>query len=255
MTNKPRKISEKGAYHVILMGHNRDTIFHDDEDRATFLRDLHTATEKYHCKITTYVLMSNHIHLLIEGKLDDFVLTMKSMGGRFCKWYNRKYCRSGSLFDQRYHSVPIKTEPQYIETAAYILNNPVKAGILEDPEDYEWSNFKDIISKNSEYTDLELLDRVINLEEFVRFVKEKAQHLSDELEGVLPRRISDDECRKIACIQLNSKKWKKAKRKLQHAGDRLLQKQICALLDKGSTLAQINRVFAISRYKLYKLFQ
>jgi len=92
-----------------------------------------------------YCLMDNHVHLLLNTNHDDLAETMKSITVRYASFYNWKYNRVGHVFQDRFKSEPVENERQLLAVIRYIHNNPVKAGMVDKPADYEWSSFSNYI--------------------------------------------------------------------------------------------------------------
>jgi putative transposase len=122
---------------VMLRGVNRQEIFHDDEDNMRFLDIL----KKYKriSKFTLYAwcLMGNHFHLLLmEG--EELAATMKRIGVSYATFYNWKYRTTGHLFQDRFKSENVETEEYFLTVVRYIHQNPVKAGICSQVEEWKW---------------------------------------------------------------------------------------------------------------------
>lgn len=141
MPRKPRVISSTGIYHITLRSVNQHIIFEEESDFQKFLFVLSDCKRTFDVDIYAYCLMDNHIHLLINSFSNDLSSFFKSLGSRFVRWYNNKYLRSGHLFQDRYFSVPVEDNSQYLLTLLYIHNNPVKASVCRFPSEYRWSSF------------------------------------------------------------------------------------------------------------------
>ena len=128
-------------------GHNGQVIFYYDEDREYYLECLQNACKKFGVVLLGYVLMSNHIHALFYGDIEKCASVFQSIGSTYVRWFNRKYGRTGTLWNSRFYSKPVQDEQQFLQTAAYIFNNPVKAGIVKRAENYRWSSFRDMDTK------------------------------------------------------------------------------------------------------------
>jgi putative transposase len=130
-------------HHVIQRGHNRQAVFATDEDRQYYLDNLWEWKERLRCKLYTYCLMTNHIHLIVnpgENK-ENLAVLMKHLAGRQTRYVNRLEGRSGSLWEGRYKSSPISTDEYLLACCRYVEMNPVRAGIVADPCDYSWSSY------------------------------------------------------------------------------------------------------------------
>ena len=140
----PRTAREKSLtniFHVMLRGINRQNIFEDDEDRNRFMTILGQCKEVSGFKLHAFVLMSNHIHLLIEPAGEALDMIFRRVGTRYAVWFNRKYQRSGHLFQDRFRSECVQDEQYYKTVLRYILQNPTKAGLENRPGTYRWSSY------------------------------------------------------------------------------------------------------------------
>lgn len=142
MARYARKTIANIPYHIINRGNNHQPLFFRNDDYNFFLESLEIAKEKYPCKIYSFVLMTNHIHLLIESIEDDKNLAyfMKHISQRYGQYINNHYNRSGTLWEGRFKSSPISTDSYLLGCSRYIEMNPVRAGIVKTPEDYFFSS-------------------------------------------------------------------------------------------------------------------
>lgn len=140
MPRKPRIISSTGIYHITMRSINQHIIFEEEADYQKFIYILSNCNAIFDVDIYAYCLMDNHVHLLLRSDKKNLELFFKSFGSRFVRCYNNKYLRSGHLFQDRFHSVPVENRAQYLTTLTYIHNNPVKAGICRFPSEYRWSS-------------------------------------------------------------------------------------------------------------------
>ena len=141
MPRTARKISRSNIYHVILRGINRQTIFEDDGDRHYFMTVLKYYKGISGYKLHAFCLMGNHVHLLIELAGEPLGQVFKRVGVRYVSWYNRKYERTGHLFQDRFRSENVESEQYYRTVLRYILQNPMKAGLEKQPGSWRWSSF------------------------------------------------------------------------------------------------------------------
>lgn len=116
-------------------------LFRDDQDARVFMALLRNALEASGCVLWAYVLMTNHFHLALRGDSDQLARCMHDLEGFYSRYHNKRYGLSGAAFESRYEAYPQGTLPMLFRTIAYILMNPVSAGMVEDPADYSWSNF------------------------------------------------------------------------------------------------------------------
>jgi putative transposase len=137
---RPRERSESGVYHVVLRGINRQDIFYDDDDYLHFLETLDQMKSDDQFAVYGYCLMTNHIHLLVRENTDTISRVMSRIGISYAWWYNQKYGRSGHVFQGRYGSECVENDDYLLTVIRYIHNNPVKAGMVQEPEEYRWSS-------------------------------------------------------------------------------------------------------------------
>jgi len=139
------RIEYPGAvYHVTSRGNERRVIFHDGEDCEQFLRLLADAVTRFGWILTAYTLMTNHFHLVVETPTPTLSRGMQWLNGTYAAWFNRKYARSGHLFGGRYHAFIVEKEAYYLELLRYVVLNPVRAKMVERPEEYRWSSYRAI---------------------------------------------------------------------------------------------------------------
>ena len=128
--------------HVFQRGNNRDIIFVTDEDYRFYLDKLHEACEKYGCAVHAYVLMTNHVHLLITpGTKDGLGKVMQSLGRYYVQYFNYRYKRTGTLWEGRYKATLLDSEQYLLICYRYIELNPVRAGMVNQPSEYPWSSY------------------------------------------------------------------------------------------------------------------
>jgi len=130
-------------YHITSRGNLRERIFLDDSDRERFLEILRRTKERYGYLLHAYVLMDNHYHLMLETPLSNVAQIMQNINTSYTVYVNRKYKRSGHLFQGRYKSIIVDKDSYLLELSRYIHLNPVRAKIVDSPEKYRWSSFLD----------------------------------------------------------------------------------------------------------------
>lgn len=128
--------------HVIQRGNNRGAIFFREDDYASYRDWLTAAAAEYGCLIYAYVLMTNHVHLLVTPSREDSLpRAMQSLGRRYVRHVNASYRRSGTLWEGRYRAAPIDSESYFLACCRYIELNPVRAGMVDHPRAYRWSSY------------------------------------------------------------------------------------------------------------------
>jgi len=128
--------------HVVQRGNNRQPIFFSESDNRLYLSWLKEASEKYGCSVHAYVLMTNHVHLLVTPEDSTGVSRMMQYIGRYYVPYiNHTYSRSGTLWEGRYKSSLIDAEDYLLVCSRYIELNPVRASMVAHPSEYRWSSY------------------------------------------------------------------------------------------------------------------
>jgi putative transposase len=129
--------------HIIQRGNNRQACFFADEDYRFYLDWLREHADKTGCQVHAYVLMTNHVHLLISTERPDTPgALMKALGQRYVQYVNRTYRRSGTLWEGRYRSCLTQEENYLLACQRYIELNPVRAGMVGHPAEYRWSSYR-----------------------------------------------------------------------------------------------------------------
>jgi REP element-mobilizing transposase RayT len=140
---RPLRIEYDGAlYHVTSRGNARKAIFKDDEDRELFLDTLTKVNERYNWLCHAYCLMNNHYHLLIETPDGNLSKGMRHLNGIYTQRYNKRYKRTGHIFQGRYKAIIIQKESHLLAVCRYVVLNPVRARAVKHPEEWKWSSYK-----------------------------------------------------------------------------------------------------------------
>lgn len=142
MARLPRLVIPGQPHHLIQRGNDRQPIFREAEDYQQFLRWLHESARQFHVAIHAYVLMTNHLHLLVTP-VDDTGLgrMMQWIGRYYVPYFNKKYQRVGTLWQGRYRAAVIEAENYFMACSSYIELNPVRAGMVSEPAAYPWSSY------------------------------------------------------------------------------------------------------------------
>jgi putative transposase len=141
MARLPRLTLAGYPHHIIQRGNNRQAIFTTPADYRFMLDLLAESAKKFDVSVHAYVLMSNHFHLLVTPQTaEGLPKMMQAVGHTYVGYFNRAQLRSGTLWDGRYKSTVIQTERYLLACMAYIDLNPVRAGMVEQPQDYPWSS-------------------------------------------------------------------------------------------------------------------
>jgi len=148
---RPLRIEYEGAfYHITARGNERNAIFYDKTDYERFKGYLKEAQERYGHLLHCYVLMTNHYHLLIETPQGNMSQVMHYVNASYTNYLNKKRGRSGHLFQGRYKAILIDHNNYLLELSRYLHLNPVRAHLVERPEEYAYSSYQSFISKKRE---------------------------------------------------------------------------------------------------------
>ncbi|RMD04329.1 transposase [Clostridium autoethanogenum] len=139
-------------YHVTSRGNRRSNIFKEEEDYLVYLENLKEALEYYKniYEVISYTLMTNHVHLQIKTKDKHIWYLISRINKSYARNFNNKYNYVGHLFQSRYNAEIIEKDEYVLEASRYIHLNPVRAKMVEKPEDYRWSSYSMYIGKEEE---------------------------------------------------------------------------------------------------------
>jgi len=131
------------ALHVIQRGNDRQRVFFAEEDYVAFRTWLAEAADEQGCAVHAYVLMTNHVHLLVTpARAESLPRMMQSLGRRYVRAINARRRRTGTLWEGRYRAAPIDGEAYLLRCARYIELNPVRARMVARPRAYRWSSYR-----------------------------------------------------------------------------------------------------------------
>ena len=217
MARMARIIVPGQALHMIQRGVNRQAVFYADEDYRFYLDVLEESLQRHSCALHAYVLMANHVHLLMTPTDEEGPSkVMQSVGRRYVRHVNGCYKRTGTLWEGRFKSALIDSERYLLTCSRYIEMNPVRAHMVEHPRHYAWSSYRanaedkenTVISRHELYTALgrtakarreeysALFDKHIDVNEIGIIRKGTEQgnvvgdgRFQDEIERMLKRKV------------------------------------------------------------------
>lgn len=141
---RPLRIEYPGAvYHVTSRGNRRGGIFLDRNDRVSFLTLLAETVRRFRLSCYAYCLMGNHYHLLLETSTPNLSRAMRHLNGVYTQRFNKEHHESGHLLQGRYAAVVVDRSAHLLEVCRYIVLNPVRAGLVSLPADWEWSSYRE----------------------------------------------------------------------------------------------------------------
>lgn len=186
-------------HHIILRGVNKQDIFWDNSDREKFIKTIIETKEKFVFELYLYVLMNNHVHVVIYDENKEISNIMHKLCTTYALYFNKKYGRVGHLFQNRYKSICIIDEKHLFNLIRYIHSNPEKEGIGSITE-YKWSSYGDYINRNkNKITDTEFILGLFEskqedaLSSFIKFNAKEDKRGYLETKLICENKLSDDE--------------------------------------------------------------
>ena len=141
MARQPRLELPGIAQHVVQRGVNRQACFAAESDYGNYLQELAEAAAKHACAVHAYVLMTNHVHLLVTPQMIGAVSRMmQAIGRRYVGCFNARYARTGTLWEGRFKAALVGSARYALTCYRYIELNPVRARMAANPSDYRWSS-------------------------------------------------------------------------------------------------------------------
>lgn len=141
MTRAPRSISSANVYHIIFRGAGKQIVFEDNSDRRFFLRLLDKYVKELQGELYAWILMSDHVHLILHMPLESIATLMKKLGATYFRHFNDKTGSCGHVLQGRYHSEAISSDEYLMTCVRYVHQNIEKAGVCP-MGDYEWSSYR-----------------------------------------------------------------------------------------------------------------
>jgi REP element-mobilizing transposase RayT len=142
MARRPRVEFEGAFYHVICRGNQRQKIFRDDHDRQKYLQLLAKLKQAYGFRVHGYVLMDNHVHMLLEAGSVPLSRVMQRLSSGYTQYFNRRHKLVGHLFQGRYKAILCDKDSYLLELSRYLHLNPVRAKVVKEPGQYAWSSYR-----------------------------------------------------------------------------------------------------------------
>lgn len=140
---RPLRLEFAGAlYHVTSRGDRRALIYLDDTDRAVWMQTLAEICARFDFVVHSFCQMGNHYHLLMETNQANLSQGMHQLNGIYSQYFNRRHKLVGHVFQGRYHAILVQKERYLLELARYIVLNPVRANVVELPDDWAWSSYR-----------------------------------------------------------------------------------------------------------------
>ena len=249
MPGAARKKTDTGSYHIMLRGIDRQPLFRTPGDYRIFLETIQECKTLSGFRVHAYCLMGNHARLLLRFDREDIGLAMKRIGVRFVQKMNRKYSRTGHLFQDRYRSEVVEDDAYFLNLVRYIHQNPVKANITQDASGYGYSSYRDYLSQEGGgLTDTGLLLGMIGREQFEALHREPAEgsflDIPEEGAGLPDGKAASLICKAARIAEPTRLAWLQPE-----TADAV----ICRLLEKGAAIRQIARLTGITKSRIEKI--
>ncbi|RJF99680.1 transposase [Noviherbaspirillum saxi] len=151
MARLPRLVVPHQPHHILQSGIDRQAIFRDDADYAAFLGWLREAAKQFQVAVHAYVLMPNHLHLLVSpSDTTGLARMMQWVGRHYVPYFNAKYQRVGTLWQSRYKATIIDSDQYFLQCSRYIELNPARAGLVASADEYPWSSLAHHVGMRSD---------------------------------------------------------------------------------------------------------
>jgi putative transposase len=242
MPRTARKTAENGIYHVMVRGINRQRLFECEDDYRKYLAILAQCGQMSGFSVYAYCLMDNHVHLLIRPRLETLETAMKRIGIRYAAWFNKRYERTGHLFQDRYASELIDSDEYFMTVLRYIHWNPVKGGLAENVGEYKYDSFSDYCqAKPGMITDTAYAQEIAPGQMLTEYLRAPSDDQCLDI-GRTGKRLSDQEAwrliRKITgCLSTSD---------IAALDIPARDRAVAAMKKQGLSIRQINRLTGIS---------
>ena len=188
MPRTARIAPQEYVYHVLTRGNNKQNIFKEEDDYLKFIDILKKYKEKYQFKLYHYVLMTNHIHLVIEtteqgGELSQI---MKGINLSYAQHFKNKYKYTGHFWQDRFKSILISKDEYLLACGSYVELNPVRARMVKDPKEYRWSSYRaNAYGKRDDLLDDHVIyDKLFHDQEVRREYRQFVQQMMEKKEAM-----------------------------------------------------------------------
>ena len=258
MTRKHRIEYEGAFYHVITRGNQRQKIFKGPLDYRTFLDILTAYKHRYHFCLYAYVLMSKHVHLLIETKEIRLSKILQGVNQRYTLYYNRRYKTVGHLFQGRYKAILCDRDRYLLALLKYIHHNPVRAKIAEGIDQYPWSSYGAYLGK-TDRLGLVDTDQVLRMysekedrgrRQYEAFMNDGITVKKGDIYATIDQRLLGDERFVEEVVERHKGEIKKERRKKEYTLPqmvRALERQCRVSLEDMQSWGRIKEIFSARR--------
>ncbi|NQT85888.1 transposase [bacterium] len=201
MARPPRIEFADAIYHVTTRGVEGRHIVEDNRDRARWLEQLERVTLRHEWRVFAFALMSNHFHLFVQTPLANLSVGMRDLNGGYVSFFNVRHSHQGHLYQGRYKACLVDDEGYWLEVSRYVHLNPVRAGIVEKPEDWPWSSYA---GYHRPHQRLEWIDYDRVLEDFEGDTRQGRRQYREFIEDGLGRTLDSPFDRAVHNVVLGS---------------------------------------------------
>ena len=183
MPRTARIAPKEFVYHVLTRGNNRQVIFKGEDDYLKYIEIIEKYKEKYLFKLYHYVLMTNHVHLVIEPSQagGELYQIMKGINLSYAQHFKNKYKYTGHFWQDRFKSIIVSNDEYLLACGSYVELNPVRAGIVKEPKEYHWSSYMaNAYGKKDDLVDGHIIYGTLSNDENIR--KEYRKFVQDMLQ-------------------------------------------------------------------------
>ncbi|HOQ43483.1 MAG TPA: transposase [Smithellaceae bacterium] len=183
MPRTARIAPKEFVYHVLTRGNNKQAIFKDEEDFLKYIDILKRYKERYLFKLYHYVLMTNHVHLVIEpsSKGGELSQIMKGINLSYAQHFKNKYKYTGHFWQDRFKSIIVSKDEYLLACGSYVELNPVRARMVKEPKEYRWSSYgTNAYGKKDDLVDVHVIYENLSSDENIR--KEYRKFVQDMLQ-------------------------------------------------------------------------
>lgn len=257
MTRIPRCYSISKVYHTIFKGIDNQDIFYDDQDRRVFLNDLLKTKIDFNLNVYAFCLMDNHVHMVIRSEKEFLSKSMQSLAIRYVHYFNKKYKRTGPLFQDRFRSKNVENQKYFLEVCRYIHRNPENAGFAKT-EKYKWSSYQEYLGKEKIIDKNALLYYLDNnIDTFIKYTtkNDSYEYLNDLAEYELIGKLSDTQVADILSKFFHIKDVNKIPYFFKNQDKSTLKESILKMkMIKGTNITQLARIIRIHRSLIKKIW-
>lgn len=242
------ELEGKQFIHVMVQGINKETIFLTEREKLEYIKLLNQYKNEYHITIIAYCVMNNHVHVLVHVKdIEDLTKYMHKINTSYGIYFNKNRKRVGYVYRDRFKTQVINDEKHLYNCIIYIHNNPVKANICQNANEYRYSSYKEFLHKENE--DL-----------MVKIFKDRNQYIqSNKVENLIDMSFIEDETDNERNIRSTIKKYlinNKTNRleiKIEHHLLEPIAKQLKTIYQLSNI--KIAKYLGVSKYKIDKIMK